>query len=147
MSSDISTVKQEIWTCMTMLQFWQISRNLEIFFLHTNLADLLLFERKYHSLLTDLRNAIMQFKAWNYCMYHCLHEFQVMCSVGDLEVKAIICVYGRIPKFRLDARMRSTEQELSTSMEFFIVIALLLIEINNTATRGSTTSRIPYGDK
>ena len=31
-------------------------------------------------------------------------------------------------------------------MEFFIVTTVF-IEINNTATRGSSTSRIPYGDQ
>ncbi len=54
-------------------------------------------------------------------------------------------VCGRILKFRHDALMTSTEWELSTSTEFFIVTTLFLID--NTATKGSLTSRIPYGDK
>ncbi len=71
-----------------------------------------------------------------------------MCSVDDLGyVRAITCVCGRIWKFRLVAQVISTEEGLLTSTEFFILTTLLMIEINNTATRGISTSRIPYGDQ
>ena len=75
-----------------------------------------------------------------------------MCSIHDLGVsREICCVDFKIFKIGCEVRKRDLQnrdlqkrdvQNISCSMELFIVPSLLLLWVNNTATTGSSSSRI-----